>query len=59
MSNKEIRCALINCGVKQYKLAERLGITESTLSKKLRKELGCDERLRMLEAISELAKEGC
>lgn len=56
MANKEIRCALINCGVKQYRLAEAMGIAEATLSRKLRKELTPEERDRVLAAIDRLAR---
>ena len=58
MSNKEIRIALVNHGIKQYALADFLGITETTLSKKLRKELLLGEKERILAAIEKLAKEG-
>lgn len=59
MSNKEIRIALVNYGIKQYTLADFLGITETTLSKKLRKELPPEEKERILAAIERLAKEEC
>ena len=59
MSNKEIRCALVNHGIKQYALADFLGITETTLSRKLRKELPAEEKERILSAIERLAKGGC
>lgn len=56
MANKEIRCALISYGFKQYQLAEELGIAEATLSRKLRKELTPEERDRVLAAIDRLAR---
>lgn len=56
MANKEIRCAIINHGIRQYALADKLGMTETALSKKLRKELEPDERERILNAISEMSK---
>lgn len=59
MANKEIRCALVNNGIKQYVLADHLGITETSLSKKLRRELPEDEKNRFLAAIDQLAKGGC
>lgn len=58
MKNKEIRIALVNFGIKQYSLAEYLGITETTLSRKLRKELPPEEKRRILDAIENMAKEG-
>lgn len=57
MSNKEIRIALVNHGIRQYALAAFLGITETTMSKKLRNELPKDEKERILAAIERLAKE--
>ena len=59
MANKVIRCALINSGVKQYQLADKLGIAEATLSRKLRKELPKEEKQKILAAIEELAKGEC
>lgn len=55
MANKEIRCALINNGLKQYQLSDELGIAEATLSRKLRKELSPEEKQKILAAIERLA----
>ena len=38
-------------GMKQYELAELLGIADSALSRKLRKELPDEEKQRILEII--------
>jgi predicted transcriptional regulator len=51
-NNCEIRTELLRVGMKQYELAELLGITEFTLSRKLRKELPDDEKQRILEIIA-------
>ena len=59
MSNKEIRCALVNYGIKQYTLADCLGISETSLSKKLRRELPPEEKAKILAAIERLAKGVC
>lgn len=59
MANKEIRCALVNNDIRQYTLVDRLGITETTLSKKLRKELPKEEKEKILAVIEKLAKEVC
>ena len=59
MANKEIRIALVNYGIRQYALADFLGTTETSLSKKLRKELSSDEKERILAAIDKLAKGEC
>ena len=59
MANKEIRCALVNNGIKQYVLADYLGITETSLSKKLRRELPEAEKKRILDVIDNLVKGEC
>lgn len=59
MANKEIRCALVNYGIKQYQLAESLGMVDTALSRKLRKELAQEEKEKILATIERLAKEAC
>lgn len=56
-ANADIRVALITKGIKQYQLAERLGIFDTALSRKLRKELSDGEKSRIMAIIDELAKE--
>lgn len=56
MKNMEIREALKDYRVYQYELADALGITEFTLSRKLRKELPDDEKQRILRIIKDTAK---
>ena len=51
MKNYEIRVELMKRGMKQYELAELLGIADSALSRKLRKELPVEEKQRILEII--------
>lgn len=51
MNNMEIRTELLKVGMKQYELAELLGIADSALSRKLRKELPDEEKQRILEII--------
>nr|DAP86117.1 MAG TPA: antitoxin [Caudoviricetes sp.] len=51
MKNYEIRVELMKRGMKQYELAELLGIADSALSRKLRKELPDEEKQRILEII--------
>ena len=54
-ANIEIReCAKKN-GVKLWMVAEAMGIADSGLSKKLRRELPKDERERILSVINQLA----
>lgn len=49
--NNLIRKQLEDFGVKQWELAEMLGISEFTLSRKLRKELTQEETARILDLI--------
>lgn len=51
MTNLEIREAITKANIKHYELAEMLGITEWTLSRKLRKELPDDEKEKILDVI--------
>lgn len=51
MKNYEIRVELMKRGMKQYELASLLGISEWTLSRKLRTELPDEEKQRILEII--------
>lgn len=58
MTNVEIRLAAAENGVRLWEVAEILGITDGTLSRKLRRELPSDEKSRVLAIISDLAKNG-
>ena len=51
MKNEMIRKALKDSGMKQWELAEMLGISEFTLSRKLRNELPQEEKERILNLI--------
>lgn len=51
MNNIGVRQALLVAGIKNYELAEMLGISEWTLSRKLRKELPPEEQRRIIELI--------
>lgn len=57
MTNVEIRRAAGGAGVKLWELAEALGIADTSLSRKLRRELPDDEKQRILEIIDWLSKE--
>lgn len=59
MANKNIRCALLVGGIKQYQLAAALGMSESGLSRKLRTELPEQEQERILAVIAQLKREVC
>lgn len=55
MENIQIRTALLQAGVKQWQLAEALGLSEAHFSRKLRKELPDEEKQKILNAISDIA----
>lgn len=57
MKNVEIRSAFMQAGIKQWQLAEALGISETHFSRKLRKELPQEEREKILSVIDQLAQE--
>lgn len=52
-ANREVREALQNKGMKQWELADMLGISEFTLTRWLRKELTEDKKELLLKAINE------
>lgn len=52
-ANQEIREALQNKGMKQWELADMLGISEFTLTRWLRKELTEDKKELLLKTINE------
>lgn len=56
MNNIEIRTELMKSGMKKYELAEQLGITDSALSRKLRKEFSNDEKKKILKIIKNFKK---
>ena len=51
MKNQENRNAMKENNIKQWELAEMLGISENTMCRKLRKELPDEEKKRILEII--------
>lgn len=55
--NTEIRAALLKTGIRQWALAEKMGVSEFTLCRWLRHELPAEKKRAALEAIRELAKE--
>ncbi len=54
--NDEITIACISNHVKKYQVAEKLGITDTSFSRKLRKKLSEEEKEKVLKIISELSK---
>ena len=51
MTNVEIRVEMTKKGLKQWELAQLLGISESTFCRKLRKEIPEDEKQKILKII--------
>lgn len=56
MKNIEIRKAMQENRLFSYEVAAALGIADSTMSRKMRKELDEEEKQKILEVISKLAK---
>ena len=57
MSNLDVKMRAVGCGVPLWKVAEQLGIADTSLSRKLRKELSDDEKKKIFEIIDKLAAE--
>lgn len=57
MENLDIRSRAITKGVLLWEIAEAIGITDATLSRRLRRELPADERERVLKVIEQIADE--
>ena len=56
MCNIDIRNAAGSCGLKLWQVANAIGLTDSSFSRKLRKELTPEEKQRILHAIDILAQ---
>ncbi len=54
MSNLDIKSEAMNAGVKLWQIADKLGITDSHFSRKLRKELSDEEKAEIRAIILEL-----
>jgi len=57
MANEDIRYLIKDKCLKHWKLAQRLGISEATLVRKLRKELGTDEKEQIKQEILKYREE--
>ena len=57
MSNFEIRQAMKKNRLYNYEVAAAIGISEFTLSRKMRNELDENEKKKILEVIDKLAQE--
>lgn len=56
-TNKEIRAALSASGIKQWQLADRIGIPETSLCKLLRYELPKEKKEEILDIIGDMIAE--
>lgn len=56
MHNIDIRIAIKKANVYGYQVAAILGISETSFSRKLRKELSDDEKKQVFDAIDRLTK---
>ena len=54
MPNNDIRLRAAGAGVKLWQIAERLGITDSSFSRRLRHELADDEKARIISIIEQI-----
>ena len=55
MTNKEIRRAAAAAGVRQWQIADQLGMADSNFSRKLRRELPEEEKTRIMGIIEILS----
>lgn len=58
LANQEIRDLLKEANVKQWQIADALGISEGNFSRKMRYEVSEEEKQMILEAIDRIAKKG-
>lgn len=57
MKNTDIKLKAAGKGVYLWQIAERLGIADTSLSRKLRKELSEEEKLKIFNIIEEISNE--
>lgn len=57
MANLDIRAAAVSSGVQLWRVADALGIADSSLSRKLRKELPQEEKEQIFNIIKRLSEE--
>lgn len=57
MCNQDIRREVSESGLKLWQIAEELGITDATFSRKLRKELPAETKTRIRDIILKRSKE--
>lgn len=57
MCNVDIRAAAKQAGVFLYTVADKLGVSEPTMTRLLRRELSEDKKRQILDIITEIASE--
>ena len=57
MANAQIRTAAKEAGVKLWEVAEYCGVTDSTFSRQMRRELPEDKQRQILKAIEQISAE--
>lgn len=57
MANAQIRTAAKEAGVKLWEVAEYCGVTDSTFSRQMRRELPEDKQRQILQAIEHISAE--
>lgn len=57
MRNLDVRNMISDSSLKYWEIAEKLGVTDSTFSRKLRKEFSEKEKTKIIEIINELSLE--
>ena len=57
MMNQDVRLAAAGAGVRLWEIAAKLGVTDSTFSRKLRRELSGDEKAKIYSIIEQIVAE--
>lgn len=58
MPNEQLKREIVGAGLKLWQVADKIGITDSSFSRKLRRELPDDEKQRIRTIIVELKEAG-
>lgn len=57
MANEELKQYILKKKIKCWEVADILGVSANTFSKRLRRELSIEDRKKVREAVDELANE--
>lgn len=58
MANSDVKLIAAGKGVKLWQVADKLGIADGSLSRKLRKELSQEEKEHLLQIITQISEGG-